>query len=102
MDTISTLGKMALSSAKDADEYNDQRSASKMTREENALIKKLGTLYEFTEQGAINVKEEYARAAFLLLKRRIEVLFPEFFEVVKEPSKEELQAEEFYAKLERF
>jgi hypothetical protein len=71
-----------------------------MTREENVLIKKLEALYEFTEQGAIYANEEYARAAFGLVKRRIEVLFPEFFEVVKEPSKEELQAEEAYAKLE--
>jgi hypothetical protein len=47
-------------------------------------IAKLQKLYEFTDQGSICVNEKYARAAFTVVKRRIEKLFPEFFEVVKD------------------
>jgi hypothetical protein len=47
-------------------------------------IAKLQKLYEFTDQGSNCASDEYSRAAFQLMKQRIEILFLEYFEVVKD------------------
>jgi hypothetical protein len=46
------------------------------------ILDKIGTLYSFVEAGSNRATEEYARGAFELMKRRMELLFPEYFEVV--------------------
>ena len=47
------------------------------------LLNQLKKLYEFIEQGSICACEEDARATFEVVKYRIELLFAEYFEVVK-------------------
>jgi hypothetical protein len=49
----------------------------------NQELRKLKTLYEYIYQGSICASDEYARAAFDLTKQRMEMLFAEYFEVVK-------------------
>jgi hypothetical protein len=47
------------------------------------ILDKIGTLYNFVEQGTTQATDESHRAAFCVMKSRMITLFPEYFEVVK-------------------
>jgi hypothetical protein len=47
------------------------------------ILDKIGTLYTFVDQGSIQSTDDMARAAFAVMKTRMHILFPEYFEVVK-------------------
>jgi len=42
---------------------------------------KINALYNFIKQGETQASEEFARAAFSVMKTRMEILFPEYFRV---------------------
>ena len=47
------------------------------------ILDKIGTLYNFVEQGSTQASDEDRRAAFSVMKSRMLFLFPEYFEAVQ-------------------